>query len=90
MTLPMQTSDVSELKETAKRLREKILRMTAEAGSGHPSSSLSSVRSSHRVALLPDALGRRERGWEERDRFVLSKGHGVPVSLRRVRRRRVR
>lgn len=79
MTRTFQTSDVGELKQIAKRLRARIIEMTTEAGSGHPSTSLSSVEivcALHfsRLRWDPD-----NSGWPERDRFVLSKGHGVPV-----------
>jgi len=74
-----QTSDVSELKQIAKRLREKILRMTAEAGSGHPSTSLSSVEIVTALHFSRMRWDPKNAGWDDRDRFVISKGHGVPV-----------
>jgi transketolase len=80
------TSDVGELKQIAKRLRSHIVAMgraTAkkpeEAGSGHPSSALSAadiVTALHFSRLNWDPS---DSGKPDRDRFVLSKGHGVPV-----------
>jgi transketolase len=81
-----QTSDVTELQQIAKRLRRRILEMgraTArkpeEAGSGHPSTALSAtdiVTALHFSRLRWDPT---DSGKPDRDRFVLSKGHGVPV-----------
>lgn len=71
---------IDELHEKATTLREHIVRMTTAAGSGHPSSSMSAVEV---VTALyfggflkynPD-----KPDWADRDRFVLSKGHAVPV-----------
>src|SRR5215469_17979100 len=64
----------------AKSIREDILRMTTEAGSGHPSSSLSAVEIMTALYfggfLRHDAKNPR---WPDRDRFILSKGHAAPV-----------
>jgi transketolase len=80
------TSDVTELQAIAKRLRRRILEMgraTAkkpdEAGSGHPSTALSAtdiVTALHFSRLNWDP---KDSGKPDRDRFILSKGHGVPV-----------
>jgi transketolase len=71
---------VEQLKEKAKILRQHIVRMTTEAGSGHPSSSLSAVEVV--TALFFGGFMKfdpKKPGWNERDRFILSKGHAVPV-----------
>lgn len=79
MSTLAQTTDVGELRGIARRLRVRIVEMTTAAGSGHPSTSLSAadlVTALHfsRMRWDPqDAL------WDQRDRFILSKGHGVPV-----------
>ena len=68
------------LKEKAKVLRRHIARMTNEAGSGHPSSRLSATEVV--TALLFGGFQRHDPEqpkWPERDRFILSKGHAVPV-----------
>ena len=78
MTLK-QPSDIAELKQIAKRLREKIILMTAEAGSGHPSTSLSSVEIVTALHFSRMRWDPANAGWDDRDRFVISKGHGVPV-----------
>jgi transketolase len=69
-----------ELKAKARTLREHILRMTTEAGSGHPSSSLSAVEVV--TALFFGGFLRLDPETPSnphRDRFILSKGHAVPV-----------
>lgn len=71
---------LDELKEKAMELRIEILDMTTRAGSGHPSSSWSSVEI---VAALyfGGVLNYRpdEPLWEDRDRFIMSKGHAAPL-----------
>jgi transketolase len=74
-----QTRDITELQEIAKRLRVRIIEMTAEAGSGHPSTSLSSVEIVTALHFCKLAWDPHDSGRADRDRFVLSKGHGVPV-----------
>lgn len=69
-----------ELKETAWRLSRQILQMTTEAGSGHPSSSLSAI--DVMTALYFGGILRYDvarPSWPERDRFILSKGHAAPA-----------
>lgn len=71
---------IEELKGKGKTLREHIIRMTTAAGSGHPSSSLSAVEIVNALffggILRYDAKNAAD---PNRDRFVLSKGHAVPV-----------
>ena len=69
-----------ELNEKARELRLEILDMTTRAGSGHPSSSWSSVEIVTALyfggvlSYKPD-----EPWWEDRDRFIMSKGHAAPL-----------
>ncbi len=68
-----------ELRDLARRMRGDIVRMLAEAGSGHPGGSLSATDI---VATLYGAIMRHDASQPalpERDRFVLSKGHAAPV-----------
>jgi transketolase len=71
---------IKELKEIAKQIRLDILDMTTRAGSGHPSSSWSAVEivtALYFAGILiykPD-----EPWWDERDRFIMSKGHAAPL-----------
>ena len=71
---------LNELKETAKAIRRLIIQITTEAGSGHPSSSLSAVEVV--TALYFGGYLRHNKANPrdpKRDRFILSKGHAVPV-----------
>lgn len=71
---------LDELLDTSWRLSRQIIEITTKAGSGHPSSSLSAI--DVLVALYfggimdykPD-----QPAWPDRDRFILSKGHGAPA-----------
>jgi transketolase len=60
-------------------IRIDIIKMLAKAGSGHPGGSLSAVEML--VALYFHHLRHdpQKPDWPGRDRFVLSKGHAVPV-----------
>ncbi len=71
---------MEELKEKGKVLRRLIIKMTTEAGSGHPSSSLSAVEVVNALWFGGFMKYDPENPtWEARDRFILSKGHAVPV-----------
>jgi transketolase len=70
----------STLKEIARSLRLDILDTTTRAGSGHPSSSFSSVEIV--TALYFGGILRyrpQDPWWPERDRFIMSKGHAAPL-----------
>lgn len=69
-----------DLEAIAKRLRHHIVRSTTAAGSGHPSTSLSMVEVITTLyfggVLRYDSADAQNR---DRDRFILSKGHGAPA-----------
>lgn len=72
-------AEVEAMTEKAKRLRRRILTMLARAGSGHPGGSLSCIDI---IMTIFDRVLRHDPknpNWPERDRFVLSKGHGCPA-----------
>ena len=76
---PLSEQELSDLRETARRLRRSIVTMIAKAGSGHPGGSLSAVEI---VTLLYFRVMRyrpHEPRWPDRDRFILSKAHACPV-----------
>lgn len=80
MAVAAKKLDVDALKETATSIRRKIIKITTEAGSGHPSSSLSATDLV--TALFFGGhlrLDPKNPHAKDRDRFVLSKGHAVPV-----------
>jgi transketolase len=70
---------VGAIEAKAARMRLDIVEMIAEAGSGHPGGSLSAADI---VATLYFGVMKHDPerpDWDERDRFVLSKGHAAPV-----------
>jgi len=72
--------DVAALRDRARIIRRHIVEMLHEAASGHPGGSLSAVEIV--TALYFGGFLRYDAArpdWPDRDRFVLSKGHGVPV-----------
>jgi len=75
----MNIEEIRHLKTIAKELRIWIIRMIAEAGSGHPGGSLSAI--DILTVLFFHTMRHRpqEPSWALRDRFILSKGHGVPA-----------
>lgn len=78
--IPAATYDSEALKETARQLRLDILESTTRAGSGHPSSSFSAVEIC--TALYFGGILRYrpdQPDWEDRDRFIMSKGHAAPL-----------
>lgn len=71
---------MTELERRANEMRVDIVRMIAEAGSGHPGGSLSSV--DILTALYfggPLEHDPANPAWEGRDRFILAKGHAAPA-----------
>jgi transketolase len=74
-----QDHTVAYLEGKAKEVRKTLLTMIHDAKSGHPGGSLSSA--DLMAALYFDELNIDPRNpkWEDRDRFVLSKGHACPV-----------
>lgn len=75
----MKRPDISKLKTTARQLRKDILIMLAEAGSGHTGGSLSCVELICALYSYKLRFDPKNPAWEERDRFVLSKGHSCPT-----------
>ena len=77
---PSAAPDVDALRDRARLIRRHIVEMLHEAASGHPGGSLSAVELV--TALYFGGILRHDPAqpeWRDRDRFVLSKGHGVPV-----------
>jgi transketolase len=70
---------IDEMKVMAKNIRRDIINMIGTAGSGHPGGSLSAVEIL--TALYFKELNHDPANphWEDRDRFILSKGHAAPV-----------
>ena len=68
----------TELKEIARKCRVEIVKMVYRAQAGHPGGSLSEID------LISALYGNylrvkpNEPNWDDRDRFILSKGHASP------------
>jgi transketolase len=78
---------VERLQGIARDLRITDLEMIIEAGSGHPGGTLSAADVVaalffHKLRLRP-----QEPAWPDRDRFVLSKGHCIPIVYAAMARR---
>ena len=70
---------IREMEVLAKKLRRHIIEMTGKAGSGHPGGSLSAVEIVTALYLRVLRHDPKNPQWEERDRFILSKGHAAPL-----------
>jgi transketolase len=72
--------DFDRLAELSKSLRKDVLIMTSEAGSGHPTSSMSAVEVMNSLyfggIMKYDPKNPKKA---DRDRFILSKGHAAPI-----------
>ena len=75
----MELSEKEHLRNFAARIRRNIIKSTFEAGSGHPGGCLSAA--DYIAYLYEREMNYRptEPRWENRDRFVLSKGHAAPA-----------
>ncbi len=67
------------LKEQAKEIRKDIVKMIGQANSGHPGGSLSAADIVTYLYFEEMNIDPKNPKWEDRDRFVLSKGHAAPV-----------
>lgn len=72
-------SKIEFLKEKAIELRKTALTMIHEANSGHPGGSLSAADIMAALYFDELRLNPNDPQWEDRDRFVLSKGHVCPI-----------
>jgi transketolase len=72
-------ADTVGLKRIAYEIRKDIVRMTHAAQSGHPGGSLSAIDILTCLFFAQMRHDPERPSWEERDRFVLSKGHASPA-----------
>ena len=75
----MANPDLAKLESIAREGRGQIIRMLTHAGSGHPGGSLSVIDILTTLFFNRMRYDPKRPGWEDRDRFVLSKGHCVPA-----------
>ena len=73
------TKDIKKLQSIATEVRVNILKMLAKAGSGHSGGSLSAVEILTALYFSKMRHDPKNPYWEDRDKFVLSKGHGAPL-----------
>lgn len=75
----MDTARVEELKKIANRVRKDIITQVYSASSGHPGGSLSIADVLTYLYFEKMNVKVDDPKWEDRDRFVLSKGHASPA-----------
>ena len=75
----MKIEDNKELENMAKKIRSGIIEQVYRAGSGHPGGSLSIADIMTVLYFNELNVDEENAKWEDRDRFVLSKGHCVPA-----------
>lgn len=75
----MKDISVEELKQKAVELRKTTLTMIHEAKSGHPGGSLSAADMVAALYFREMKVDPKNPKWEDRDRFILSKGHVCPI-----------
>jgi len=75
----MKDVSVRELKNTATRMRMKVVDMVYKAQSGHPGGSLSAADFVTACYFKYMNIDPANPKWENRDRMVLSKGHVCPI-----------
>ncbi len=78
---------IAFLEECAKQIRRDVVEMVYKTGDGHPSPSFSvadilAVLYFHVMNVQPE-----NPNWEDRDRFILSKGHACPALYAALARR---
>ena len=70
---------IIEIAERSKDMRKHIVTMINAAGSGHPGGSLSAVELIATLYFYKMRHDPKDPAWEDRDRFILSKGHAAPA-----------
>ncbi len=77
--MPHSPELILSLERTAVKIRMDVIKMLAKAGSGHPGGSLSAADIVTALYFHHMRHDPKNPRWDERDRFVLSKGHACPV-----------
>ena len=70
---------ISELEEMARQLRIDSLKMIHRRQAGHPGGSLSCAEIMSALFFHKLRLNPLQPDWEDRDRFILSKGHASAI-----------
>ena len=72
-------NNIGQLEEIARLIRIDIVTMIHKAGDGHPGPALSATDLITALYFHIMNVKPKNPGWEDRDRFILSKGHGCPA-----------
>jgi transketolase len=72
-------TDINQLKEISKKIRINILHMLTLSGSGHTGGSLSAADIATAIYFSKMKFDPANPKWDERDRFIMSKGHAAPL-----------
>ncbi len=75
----MDKKRIAELKKIANEIRKESIIMIHRAQSGHPGGSLSEADILSALYFYKLRINPKKPRWEDRDRFVLSKGHACPA-----------
>ncbi|WXB91436.1 transketolase [Metabacillus sp. FJAT-53654] len=75
----MKNISIEELKDIAIEMRKTAVTMIHKAQSGHPGGSLSAADLMTALYFKEMNIDPNNPTWEDRDRFVLSKGHVCPI-----------
>jgi len=75
----MTKPDIENLKKWARQLRLDVLMMLNKAKSGHTGGSLSAADIVAALYFYKMRHDSQNPKWEDRDRFILSKGHAAPI-----------
>src|SRR2546426_9535446 len=70
---------IKRLEEETRQLRIQDIKMLVEAGSGHPGGTLSMAEMIAALYFHKLRLKADQPEWPDRDRFILSKGHTIPI-----------
>jgi transketolase len=76
---PAEKINLPDLREYARQLRVCSLKMIHAAGSGHPGGALSAADLVAALYFRVLRIDPTYPDWEDRDRFIMSKGHACPV-----------
>jgi len=79
--------DINDLRKIAANIRCDIVSMVYNAKAGHPGGSLSAVELVTALYFAEMNVDPSRPEWEDRDRFILSKGHACPVVYAALARR---
>ena len=71
--------NVDEIQNIANKMRLDVIEMTTAAGSGHPGGSLSAADAVAALYFRIMNIDPADPYKDDRDRFVLSKGHAAPI-----------